>query len=42
MNFLDFSSKITSAQAMVSGMTLPESVNFGSKWAEISDDGGKN
>lgn len=21
---------------------LPESVNFGSKWAEISDDGGKN
>ena len=27
---------------MVSGMALPESVNFGSKWAEISDDDGKN
>ena len=27
---------------MVSGMALPESVNFGSKWAEISADDGKN
>ena len=29
-------------QQMVSGMALPESVNFGSKWAEISADDGKN
>ena len=39
---LDYTSKLSSAKAMVSGMALPESVNFGSKWAEISDDGGKN
>ena len=34
--------KLSSAKAMVSGMALPESVNFGSKWAEISADDGKN
>lgn len=39
---LDYTSKLSSAKAMVSGMALPESVNFGSKWAEISNDGGKN
>ena len=39
---LDYASKLSSAKAMVSGMALPESVNFGSKWSEISDDGGKN
>jgi integrase len=39
---LDYTSKLSSAKAMVSGMALPESVNFGSKWSEISDDGGKN
>ena len=39
---LDYTSKLSSAKAMVSGMTLPETVNFGSKWIEISDDGGKN
>lgn len=39
---LDYTSKLSSAKAMVSGMALPESVNFGSKWAEISADDGKN
>ena len=39
---LDYTSKLSSAKAMVSGMALPESVNFGSKWSEISNDGGKN
>lgn len=39
---LDYTSKLSSAKAMVSGMALPESVNFGSKWSEISDDDGKN
>ena len=39
---LDYTSKLSSAKAMVSGMALPESVNFGSKWGEISDDVGKN
>ena len=29
---LDYSSKLSSAQAMVSGMALPETVDFGSKW----------
>lgn len=29
---LDYSSKLSSAQAIVSGMTLPETVDFGSKW----------
>ena len=39
---LDYTSKLSSAKAMVSGMALPESVNFGSKWAEISADDGEN
>ncbi|MCI6824012.1 MAG: site-specific integrase [Ruminococcus bromii] len=39
---LDYTSKLSSAKAMVSGMSLPESVNFGSKWSEISNDGVKN
>ena len=39
---LDYTSKLSSAKAMVSGMAPPESVNFGSKWTEISNDGGKN
>ena len=30
---LDCSSKLSSAQAMVNGMSLPEAGNFGSKWA---------
>ena len=38
---LDYTSKLSSAKAMVSGMVLPESVNFGSKWSKISDDDGK-
>ena len=29
---LDYSSKLSSAQAMVSGMPLPEAGDFGSKW----------
>ena len=33
---LDYSSKITSAQAMETGLALPESGNFTSKW-EIAD-----
>ena len=33
---LDYSSKITSAQAMETGLELPESGNFTSKW-EIAD-----
>ena len=39
---LDYTSKLSSAKAMVSGMALPESVNFGSNWAEISADDGEN
>ena len=39
---LDYTSKLSSAKAMVSGMALPESVNFSSKWTEISNDSGKN
>lgn len=34
---LDYSSKLSSAQAMVSGMPLPETVDFDNKWAEIAD-----
>ena len=34
---LDYSSKITSAQAMVSGMALPETVDFGSKWETVAE-----
>ena len=29
---LDYTSKLSSAKAMVSGMALPETVDFGSKW----------
>ncbi len=31
---LDYSSKLSSAQAMMNGMALPERGGFGSKWAE--------
>lgn len=31
---LDYSSKLSSAQAMVSGMPLPEAGDFGSRWAQ--------
>lgn len=34
---LDYSSKISSAQAMVSGIHIPENENFSSKWAESVD-----
>jgi integrase len=33
---LDYSSKISSAQAMEQGIFLPGAEDFGSKWAEIS------
>lgn len=39
---LDYTSKLSSAKAMVSGIVLPESVNFAGKWGDISGDGGKN
>ena len=32
---LDYSSKLSSASAMVHGMALPETVNFGNKWQTI-------
>ena len=32
---LDYTSKITSAQAMENGMLLPSSNNFGSRWENI-------
>ena len=34
---LDYSSKISSAQAMIGGMQLPENENFSSKWADSVD-----
>jgi len=34
---LDYSSKISSAQAMVGGMQIPENENFSSKWADSVD-----
>ena len=34
---LDYSFKLLSAQAMVSGMTLPETVDFGSKWESVAE-----
>lgn len=34
---LDYSSKLSSAQAMVSGMALPETVDFGSKWETVAE-----
>lgn len=39
---LDYSSKLSSASAMVNGMVLPETVSFGSKWSESLYDGEKN
>ena len=39
---LGYSSKLSSAQAMVNGMVLPEAVDFGSKWTEITDNGETN
>lgn len=33
---LDYSSKLTSAQAMETGLALPESGNFGSKWSNVT------
>ena len=32
---LDYSSKLSSASAMINGMVLPETVNFGSRWKTI-------
>ena len=34
---LDYSSKLSSAQAMVNGMALPETVDFGSKWETVAE-----
>lgn len=34
---LDYSSKLSSAQAMVGGMPLPDAGGFKSKWSEMSD-----
>ena len=31
---LDYSSKLSSAQAMVNGMALPKATDFASKWSE--------
>ena len=39
---LDYSSKLSSASAMVSGMALPKTANFGNKWSENSYENGKN
>lgn len=36
---LDYTSKLSSAQAMVSGMPLPEAGDFGSKWAGMAGNG---
>ena len=33
---LDYKSKITSAQAMETGLALPEGGDFGSRWSSIS------
>lgn len=35
---LDYSSKLSSAQAMVGGLTLPDAGGFKSKWSEMSDE----
>lgn len=35
---LDYSSKISSAQAMVDGLKLPETVDFSSKWLNAKDE----
>ena len=39
---LDYTSKLSSAQAMVGGMALPEVVDFSSKWTGITGDGEEN
>lgn len=36
---LDYRSKVSSAQAMVNGMALPENNNFSSKWGKIAEVG---
>ena len=38
---LDYTSKLSSAQAMVSGMALPETVDFVSKWETVAEKCGK-
>lgn len=35
---LDYSSKLSSASAMINGMALPETVNFGSRWETIENE----
>ena len=35
---LDYTSKLTSAQAMENGLTLPQNSNFNSQWESISDE----
>lgn len=35
---LDYSSKLSSAQAMVSGMPLPEAGDFKSKWSDLTEE----
>ena len=37
---LDYSSKLSSAQAMVSGMPLPEAGDFGSRWEQNAEKSG--
>ena len=39
---LDYSSKLSSAQAMVGGMAPPEAEDFSSKWTGITGDGEEN
>ena len=34
---LDYSSKLSSASAMINGMALPETVNFGNRWETIKN-----
>ena len=38
---LDYSSKLSSAQAMVSGMPLPEAGDFGSRWEQNAEKSGE-
>lgn len=35
---LDYSSKLSSAQAMVGGLPLPDAGGFKSKWSEMTDE----
>lgn len=39
---LDYTSKLSSAQAMVNGMALPEAVDFSSKWTGTINNGEEN